>query len=277
MQPSPFAAEAAVLTRSQLERASPAEVRRAIREGRWRDNTKRLALGYHQANVTIVPERHAFDFMRFCFANPRALPLLDVTEPGDPVPRKVAPGADMRTDVAEYLLLRDGQVAERLRSLETVWRKDHVAFLTGCNLSLDRVMLQAGMPLPHLSSEEAFPAQYRSSIECMPAGVFRGPMVVSLRPVPHDLVVPLIELTSRYALSHGAPVHVGDPAAIGIRDLSKVDWGRENRIEPGCTTMFWACGITAQAAAAASRIPEMIVHAPGRMFVTDRLVEESRA
>jgi uncharacterized protein YcsI (UPF0317 family) len=275
MQHSPSAAESRSLTRGELERASPAEVRRAIREGRWRDNTKRLALGYHQANVTIVPERYALDFMRFCFANPRPLPLLDVTETGDPTPRKVAPGADLRTDVAEYLVLRDGQVAERVRSLEKIWRKDHVGFLTGCNLSLDRVMLEAGMPLPHLASEDAFPAQYRSSLECVPSGAFRGPVVVSLRPVPDELVTPLTALTSRYALSHGAPVHVGDAAKIGIRDLSKVDWGRENKIPPGSTTMFWACGITAQAAAMASRIPEMIVHAPGRMFVTDRVVEES--
>jgi uncharacterized protein YcsI (UPF0317 family) len=277
MQPSPSAAESGSLTRSELEHASPAEVRRAIREGRWRANTKRLALGYHQANLTIVPERYAFDFMRFCFANPRPLPLLDVTEPGDPVPRKVAPDADLRTDVAEYLVLRDGQVAERVRSLEKIWRKDHVGFLTGCNLSLDRVMLEAGMPLPHLTSEEAFPAQYRSSVQCTPAGAFRGPVVMSLRPVPNALVVPLIELTSRYALSHGAPAHVGDPAEIGIRDLSKVDWGRENVIPPDHTTMFWACGITAQAAAIESRIPEMIVHAPGRMFVTNRVVRESSA
>ncbi len=275
MRPSPSAAEAGSLTRGELERASPAEVRRAIREGRWRSNTKRLALGYHQANVTIVPERYAFDFMRFCLRNPRPLPLLDVTEPGDPVPRKSAPDADLRTDVAEYLVLRDGEVVERVRSLEKIWRKDHVGFLTGCNLSMDRVMLEAGMPLPHLQSEEAFPAQYSSSIECMPAGAFHGPVVVSQRPVPDALVVPLIELTSRYALNHGAPLHAGDSVAIGIRDLSKVDWGRENAIPPGHTTLFWACGITAQAAAMASRIPEMIVHAPGRMFVTDLVVRES--
>lgn len=275
MLPSPSAAESGALERRTLEGASPAEVRRAIREGRWRSNTKRLALGHHQANVTIVPERYAFDFMRFCFRNPKPLPLLEVTEPGEPVPRKSAPDADLRTDVGEYLVLRDGEVAERRHSIAELWRKDHVAFLTGCNLSLDRVMLEAGIPLPHLHSEEAFPAQYRSSIECTPAGAFRGPLVVSLRPVPDALVVPLVELTSRYALSHGAPVHIGDPAAIGVRDLAKVDWGRQNVMPPGHTPMFWACGITAQAAAIASRIPEMIVHAPGRLFVTDLIVRES--
>jgi uncharacterized protein YcsI (UPF0317 family) len=191
------------------------------------------------------------------------------------VPRKSAPSADLRTDCAEYLVLKDGEVVEHARSLEKIWRKDHVGFLTGCNLSMDRVMLEAGMPLPHLQSEEAFPAQYRSSIECIPAGAFHGPVVVSLRAVPEAFVVPLIELSSRYSLSHGAPVHAGDGAAIGITDLSTVDWGRQNPIPAGSTTLFWACGITAQAAAIASRIPEMIVHAPGRMFVTDLVVRES--
>jgi uncharacterized protein YcsI (UPF0317 family) len=275
MRPSPSAAEGGALERRTLENATPAEVRQAVREGRWRANTKRLALGHHQANVTILPERYAFDFLRFCLRNPKALPLLDVTDPGNPAPPRAAPGADLRTDVGEYVVLRDGKIAERVASLEGLWRKDHVAFLTGCNLSLDRVMLEAGIPLPHLTSEQAFPAQFRSSIQCTPAGAFRGPLVVSLRPVPDALVVPLVELTSRYAFSHGAPVHIGDPQAIGVRDLERVDWGRPNPIPPGHTPMFWACGITAQAAAEASRIPEMIVHAPGRMFVTDLVVRES--
>jgi uncharacterized protein YcsI (UPF0317 family) len=275
MQPSRSAADRRTLERRDLEHASPREVREAIRHGRWKSNTKRMALGHHQANVTIVPERYAFDFMRFCLRNPKPLPLLDVTDPGDPTPRKAAPDADLRTDVGAYVVLRDGEIVDRPASLEGIWRKDHVAFLTGCNLSMDRVMLEAGMPLPHLTSEDAFPAQFRSSLQCVPAGAFSGPVVVSLRPVPDALVVPLVELTARYALSHGAPVHVGDPAAIGVHDLNRVDWGKPNAIPPGHTPMFWACGITAQAAAAASHIPEMIVHAPGRLFVTDLIVRES--
>jgi len=263
------------LSRASLEAVSPAVVREAIRSGRWQGNTKRLALGRHQANVTIVPERYAFDFMRFCFRNPRALPILDVTDPGDPCPRRVAPGADIRTDIGQYVIIRDGVAVDRVRSIESVWRSDHVAFLTGCNLSMDRVMLEAGMPLPHLIDEQAFPAQFRSSIPCVPAGVFQGPVVVSMRPVPNHLVVPLVELTSKYGLSHGGPIHIGDPSAIGIADLSAVDWGRPNKIGPDQTPMFWACGITAQAAAQMSKIPEIIVHAPGHMFVTDMVVRES--
>lgn len=267
--------EPAAVERGSLETSIPSDVRQAIRSGRWRGNTKRLALGRHQANVTILPERYAFDFMRFCFRNPKALPLLDVCEPGDPVPRHAAPDADLRTDVGEYLVLRDGQIMDRVRTLEPIWRSDHVAFLTGCNLSIDRVMLDSGIPFPHLVDEQAFPAQFRSSISCSTAGRFHGPLVVSLRPVPDALVIPLVELTSRYRQSHGAPIHVGDPAVIGIHDLERVDWGRPNAIPPGHTPMFWACGITAQAVAIASAIPEMIVHKPGHMFVTDLIVRES--
>src|SRR5690606_38137409 len=132
----------------------------------------------------------AFDFMRFCFYNPKALPLLDVCEPGDPTPAYAAPGADLRTDVGGYVILRNGEVAERVPTLVDHWRDDHVAFLTGCNLSLDRVMLESKVPLPHLVDEEAFPAQFRSSIPCVRSGPFHGPLVVSLRPVYNAHVVP---------------------------------------------------------------------------------------
>ncbi len=267
--PSPEA-----LARAALSHAKPADVRAAIRERRWTGNTKRLALGFHQANVTILPEKLAFDFMRYCLRNPRSLPLLDVTDPGDPVPRKAAPGADLRTDIPAYCIYRDGKMVERVRDLRDHWRKDHVAFLTGCNLSIDQVLLEAGIPFPHLVRDDAFPAQYRSSVESVPAGVFHGPVVASYRPVPEPLLLRVIELTSRYPLSHGAPLHVGDPAKIGIADLKKVDWGQTPQDEPGTVPAFWACGITAQAAAAAAKIPEMITHAPGHMFVTDLAVSD---
>lgn len=264
----------ATLARAELERARPSTVRAAVREGRWTGNTKRLALGFHQANVTILPASLAFDFMRFCQRNPRPLPLLDVTDPGDPVPRIAAPDADIRTDIPAYCVYRNGELVERVRDLRALWRPDHVAFLTGCNLSIDQVLLDAGIPFPHLVREDAFPAQYRSSIACKPAGAFEGPIVVSYRPVPEHLLLRVIELTSRYPLSHGAPAHVGDPARIGVTDLGKVDWGQPPRDEPGTIPAFWSCGITAQAAALAAKIPEMITHAPGHMFVTDLPVSD---
>ncbi len=262
------------LTRAELEHAAPSRVRAAIRDGRWTANTKRLALGFHQANVTILPERHAFDFMRFCQRNPRPLPLLDVTEPGDPAPPLAAPGADIRVDIPAYCVYREGKLVERVRDLRAHWRNDHVAFLTGCNLSMDQVLIDAGIPFPHLVREDAFPAQYRSTLACRPAGAFFGPVVVSYRPVPAAMLLRVIELTARFPLSHGGPVHVGDPAAIGVADLRAVEWGKPPDEEPGTIPAFWACGITAQAAALAARIPEMITHAPGHLFVTDLPVSD---
>ena len=267
--PSEMTGEAPALARSDLERLDAAEVRRLIREGRWTQTTKRLALGREQANLVILEERYAFDFMRFCLRNPKPLPLIEVTDPGDPEPRRVAPGADLRTDVPAYRVYRDGRMAEEVSDIGDLWRPDHVAFLSGCNLSLDQVMLDGGIPLPHLLSEDALASQYVSSIACEPAGIFTGPMVVSMRPIPEDLLVKVIEITSRYPQCHGAPVHVGDPGAIGIDDLERVDWGAPNPVGPGQVPVFWACGVTAQAVAQAIGIPLMITHAPGHLFVTD--------
>ena len=262
------------VTRADLEPLAPAEARRAVRAGDWVGTSKRLALGYEQANVTIVPERCAFDFMRFCQRNPKPLPLIEVTDPGNPEPAISAPGADLRTDVPAYRVYRDGEPVEDLVDIRRRWRDDHVAFLTGCNLSVDQVMLAAGIELPHLTREDAWTSQYVSAIQCRPAGVFRGPLVVSMRPIARHLVVKAIEITSRFPRSHGAPVNVGDPEEIGVHDLDRVDWGKPNPIGPGEVPVFWACGITAQAVARAIRLPEMITHRPGHMFVTDIAVSD---
>lgn len=264
------------MTREELGRATPSAVRAAIRARAWTGTTKRMALGFHQANVTIVRARHAFDFMRFCQRNPRAFPLLDVTDPGSPHPGLAAPGADIRRDTPAYCVYRDGVLADRVEDLSSLWGDDHVAFLTGCNLSLDQVMLDAGVPFPHLIRDDAFPAQYRSGLATRPAGVFHGPLVVTYRPVPVALVQKVLELTSAYPLCHGGPVHLGDPGLIGIGDLAACDWGRAPEPEPDTIPAFWACGITAQAAALAAGIPEMITHAPGHLFITDLPVSDRR-
>jgi uncharacterized protein YcsI (UPF0317 family) len=264
--------EAKPLVRADLARVSPAEVRRAVRERRWTGTTTRLALGREQANLVILPERYAFDFMRFCLRNPKPLPLLEVTDPGDPEPKQTAPGADLRTDLGAYRVFRDGELVEEVPDLRKLWRSDHVAFLTGCNLSLDQVMIEANIPLPHLTREDAWSSQYISNIPCVPAGIFAGPQVASMRPVPKSKLVKFIEVSSRYPRNHGAPIHVGDPTAIGIDDLSKFKWGKANTIGPDEVPVFCACGVTAHAIALTARIPEMITHKPGHMFVTDLAV-----
>ncbi len=260
------------LARAEFQHMSAPEIRAIIREGRWTGTSKRLALGREQANIVILREEYAFDFMRFCHRNPKPLFLMEVTDTGDPEPKMSAPDADIRTDVAAYTLYRDGEAVDEMTDIRHLWREDHVAFLTGCNLSIDQVMLETGIPLPHLIDEAAWTSQYISNLQCQPAGAFCGPQVVSMRPIPKELLVKVIEITSRYPRSHGAPLHVGDPAAIGIDDLEDVRWGKPNSVGAGDVPVFWACGITAQAVACEMRIPEMITHKPGHMFVTDLAV-----
>lgn len=257
------------LTVEDLAFSSAAEVRQAVRDGHWNTVTHGLARGYVQANLAIVPERYAFDFMRFCHRNPKPCPLIDVTDPGDPEPRLAAAGADLRTDLPGYRVYRDGQLVEQRRDIKDIWRKDHVGFLLGCSLSVDQAMVDAGIPLRHLERHDSDIPVFKSTIACRPAGVFSGPMVVSMRPIHRDLVVRAVEVTTRYPIAHGAPVHIGDGKAIGIADIRKPDWNSGIETTADEVPLFFACGVTPQAVAIASGIPEMITHSASHMFITD--------
>jgi len=257
------------MERAPLERATGADVRAAVRAGAWNRATHGLARGFVQANLAILPERHAFDFLRFTQRNPKPCPIIEVLDPGSPEPVITAPGADIRTDLPGYRVYREGRFVEERRSIEDIWRGDHVGFLIGCSNSMDEPMLEAGIPLRHLETEDGRISVYTSTIACQPAGVFRGPMVVSMRPIPASKVAKAVEITSRHPLAHGGPVHIGCPEAIGIPDLSKEAWGRYNPLGVDDVPVFWACGVTPQAIAMACGIPEMITHAAGHMLVTD--------
>jgi uncharacterized protein YcsI (UPF0317 family) len=256
------------LTPEAAARLSGPAARALIRAGRWRRTTAGLAVGWEQANLVILPAALADDFRRFCERNPQACPLLDVTEPGSPEPRAVAPSADLRTDVPRYRVYRDGALADEVDDLTALWRPDFVGFLLGCSFTADAALLRAGVPLRHLEQGTAV-AMYRTSRPCEPAGPFHGPIVVSMRPVPADLVERAAAVTARYPRAHGAPLQVGEPAALGIADLTRPDYGDVVPVGLGELPMFWACGVTPQAAAEAARIELMITHAPGHMFVTD--------
>jgi uncharacterized protein YcsI (UPF0317 family) len=257
------------LLREDLANASGGDVRAAARSGQWRRATHGLARGYVQANMAIVPQRYAFDFMLFCQRNPKPCPVIDVTDPGDPEARFAAPGSDVRVDLPGYRVFRDGELVAEVSEITDYWRPDSVAFLLGCSNSMDDVLLEARIPQRHLESEDGRISVYTSDIMCAPAGIFRGPVVVTMRPIPQDRLVDAIAITARYPMAHGAPVHVGDPRAIGIDDLSRVGWGKYNELRHDEVPVFWACGVTPQAVAAKARIPEMITHAAGHMFVSD--------
>lgn len=263
--------------RERLVRGDGRSVRMAAREGALTGTTHGLAPRFVQANVAIVPEAFALDFLRFCHRNPKPCPLLDVTDTGDPEFRQVAPGSDVRTDLSGYAVYVDGKLVAEPDHLGDWWRSDLVAFAMGCSLSFDQVLLDHGLDVAHLRTPGGRIAVYTSAIACAPAGPFRGPMVVSMRPIPRDQLVRVIEVTARYPGTHGGPVHVGDPEAIGIADLDAVDWGEPARLEAHHEPVFWACGVTPQAVAMAANLPFMITHRTGHMLLTDlRLAELAR-
>ncbi len=251
---------------------TPGDWRREIRAGRWRRPTAGLVPGYVQANLVIVPQAHAGDFRLFCGRNPGPCPLLDVTAPGDPVPRAAAPDADLRTDLPLYRVYRQGEFAEERPDLLGIWREDLVAFLLGCSFTFEEALQRAGLPMRHIQRGSNV-SMYVTSRMCEPAGPFAGPMVVSMRPFAPADVPRVMDITARYPFAHGAPVHAGEPAALGIRDLARPDYGDPLPIEPGEVPVFWACGVTPQAVAARARLPLMITHAPGHMFLTDLTVD----
>ncbi len=249
------------------------EVRQRIRDGQWRRPTAGLAPGFVQTNLVILPRDLAFDFLLFAQRNPKPCPVLEVTDVGSAEPALSAPGADLRTDVPKYCIYRNGALAEEVTDLRSVWRDDLVSFLLGCSFTFESALLQAGVPVRHIEEQRNVP-MFVTSIACKPAGVFRGPLVVTMRPIPAPLVSRAVQISGRYPGVHGAPVHVGDPAQIGIRDLMHPDFGDSVTIRPGEVPVYWACGVTPQAVARQAKPPLMITHAPGHMFVTDLKNEE---
>lgn len=251
-----------------LSKASPAEVRAMIRTGEITGQTSGMCDGYAQANLAILPKDLAFDFLLFTQRNKKPCPVLDVTEAGSPVPRLTAPGADIRTDIPRYRIYRKGELTDEVTDISSFWRDDLVAFLLGCSFSFEAPMIEAGLEVRHITDHHNVP-MYKTNIECVPAGVFHGPMVISMRPMKPADAIRAVQITTRMPFVHGAPIHIGDPEAIGIHDIDKPDFGEPSEIRPGEVPVFWACGVTPQAVAMAVKPEFMITHAPGHMFITD--------
>lgn len=244
---------------------SAAHWRLRYREGLVEPTAGR-APGYVQANLLAVPQADAFDFLLFAQRNPKPCPIIDVVEAGQlDCP---AFSGDIRTDIPAYRIYRGGHFVEEVTDVREVWRGDMVGFLIGCSFSFEAALVDNGIRIAHLEQGTNVP-MFETNIQCRPAGKFRGPMVVSMRPIPAAQVADAVRITSRYPAVHGAPVHIGDPAAIGITDLSTPDYGDPVDISPGEIPVFWACGVTPQAAVMASQPEFAIGHAPGNMLITD--------
>lgn len=251
--------------------AGPAEARTLIRDGDAGPTTGR-APGYTQANLISVPRDWAYDVLLFCQRNPKPCPVLDVTDPGE-TSTVLAPGADLRTDLPAYRIWEHGELVEEPEEVTGRWRKDLVTFLIGCSFTFEWALADAGVPLRHIEQGRNV-AMYVTDRRCRPAGAMHGPMVVSMRPVPEESVTTAVRVTGRMPAVHGAPVHTGDPSLLGIADIDEPDFGDRTGMVSGDVPVFWACGVTPQAAVMASRPPFAITHAPGRMFITDIRDEE---
>lgn len=247
-----------------------AEVRRKIRSGAYDGQTAGLAPGHVQGNLIILPAEWANDFLRFCQANPKPCPLLAVSEAGDPRLPTLGADIDIRTDVPRYRVYRDGALVDRPTDIAALWRDDLVSFLIGCSFSFEEALLADGVPVKHIALGRNVP-MYRTNIPCISAGRFSGPMVVSMRPLRPSDAIRAIQITTRFPTVHGAPVHFGDPEMIGIEDVTRPDYGEAVPIEDGEVPVFWACGVTPQAALLQARPPLAIGHEPGCMLVTDLL------
>ena len=255
------------------EHSPPAVLRAAFRAGRFARHTSGLAERHVQGNVVILPRADAQHFLLFCQRNPKPCPLLAVGDAGDPRLPALAPDLDIRTDLPRYRVWRDGRAVAEPTDITGLWRDDLVAFVIGCSFSFEQALMDDGIPLRHVRQGRNV-AMYRTNLATAPAGPFAGPLVVTMRPFSPAHAIRAVQITSRFPAVHGAPVHIGDPRQIGIEDLAQPHYGDAVDVRPGEVPVYWACGVTPQAALVQARLPFAITHAPGAMLVSDLLNQQ---
>lgn len=247
---------------------TPSEARMKIRNGEITTQTSGMCNGYAQANLCILPKKYAYDFLLFASRNPTSCPILEVLDEGSRYTRYMADHADIATDIPKYRIYQNGVLTEEVTDISAYWQDDFVSFLIGCSFSFEGELLDAEVPIRHIEQGRNVP-MFLTNIPCEPAGIFHGNMVVSMRLIPYGQVVRAVTATAAMPKVHGAPVHIGDPALIGIADITKPDFGDSVEIHEGDVPVFWPCGVTPQAAIMAAKPELAITHAPGHMFLTD--------
>ena len=244
------------------------QVRIDARSGKLNQPTAGLAYGFVQANLVILPAEDAMDFLVFCQRNPKPCPLLGVSTPGDRGVPSLGANLDIATDLPRYRVWENGELADECADVSHLWRDDLVSFALGCSFSFEEALLEQGLELRHISQGCNVP-MYRTNVPTHAAGKFHGPLVVSMRPFKPADAIRAIQITTRFPDVHGSPVHIGDPALIGIKDIMQPDYGDPVDLKAGEMPVFWACGVTPQSVLMASKPKFCITHAPGYMLVTD--------
>ena len=259
---------------NESRRDEARQLRGRIRGGEHNGLTTGLAPGMVQLNLAILPQDWAEDFQRFCELNPKPCPLVSMTDPGNPVfPSEIGEGIDVRTDAPRYLVFRNGVLADEVTDLGDIWQDDFVAFGMGCSYSFEEALVAGGLSLRHIEQGTKVPL-YISNLETTPAGPFKGPTILSMRPFLPDDAIRAIEITARYPRVHGTPVHFGNPKMIGIDDIMQPYSGVSPVMHENEEPVFWACGVTPQVIVEHAKPPICITHKPGHMLITDRLNTE---
>ena len=249
------------------EHAAPKDVRLLIRQGTITGQTSGMCAGYAQANLCVLPREYAYDFLLFCQRNPKSCPLLEVSDAGSRLLQTTC-NADIATDIPQYRVWKNGELAGEYTDVSAFWCEDLVSFIIGCSFSFESLLLDAGIDVRNISENHNVP-MYLTNIETARAGMFGGKMVVSMRPIPYHQVVKATTVTARMPRVHGSPIHIGDPAAIGITDLAHPDFGEPSTVRAGEVPVFWCCGVTPQSVVMHSKPSFCITHAPGHMLLTD--------
>ena len=248
----------------------PTTLRALIRNAGYSGHTSGLAPGRVQVNLAILPADWAAEFLLFCQMNPKPCPVLAVTNPGDPLFCTLGTDVDVRTDAPRYKVFRDGVLTDEPTDLLRIWQNDLVAFAIGCSFSFEEALLEAGLRLRHHEEERNVP-MFRTSLQTRPTARFAGPLVVSMRPFQPADAIRAIQVTSRFPSVHGAPIHIGRPESIGIKDLAQPDFGDAVTVAQGELPVFWACGVTPQIIVTNAKPSLFISHHPGAMLITDLL------
>ena len=258
----------AASSNSMMEIRDPREARRIIRAGEYAGHTAGIAPDCVQGNLCILPLEAAQEFAAFCQRNPKPCPVIGMGAPGDPALPDLG-DIDIRTDVPRYRVFKDGKLVDEPTDIRQYWSDDLVTFVIGCSFSFELPLIQEGIPLQHVVRNTTVP-MYRTNIDCVPAGRFRGKMVVSMRPLTPADAIRAVQVTSRFPAVHGAPVHLGLPEMIGVKDIMRPDWGDPPEMTSDQLPVFWGCGVTPQVAIEAARPSICITHKPGSMLITDK-------
>ena len=247
---------------------SPQALRDNIRRAEHTGNTSGYAPGHVQCNIVILPAEQANDFLRFCQLNPKPCPLIAASNaPGDHCLPSLG-NIDIRFDVPSYRIFKDGELSDECNDIAQIWRDDLVTFALGCSFSFEEALLADGLEVRNVTEALNVP-MYRTNLDCVAAGPFAGKMVVSMRPFAARDAIRAVQICTRFPAVHGAPIHLGDPALIGIADIRQPDYGDAVSIHEDELPVFWACGVTPQVALEAAKLPFAITHSPGCMLVTD--------